>query len=118
MTEEQRAMFKGLNTFMNRIEYSFRKEKETLKKLRSICDQAYYDIVFDEIHNYDESNFNVFNIRSTEQEKQELSHELFKFHDEYQNNFADYFDESDDLENFMYWYNGLYKLIDEFIDRW
>lgn len=118
MTEEQRFMIQGLEAFIKHIEYSFRNDKETLKKLRSIYDQAYYDIAFDEFHPQDNNHFNIFNIRTTEDEKQELSDKLYEFHDAYENSFADYFDESGELEDFMSCYKGLYNLIDTLMNRW
>lgn len=87
MTEEQRYMMEGVDAFMQRLEYSFEKDKKTLEKLRQICEQTYYDIAFYEVDDYDENLFNVFNIRTTEDEKQELSDKLFQFHDDYENNF-------------------------------
>lgn len=120
MTEEQRYMMEGVDAFMQRLEYSFEKDKKTLERLRQICEQTYYDIAFFEVDNYDENLFNVFNIRTTEDEKQELSDKLFQFHDDYENNFSDYFDLEDDeaLDDFLYWYKGLYELIGELLKRW
>ena len=118
MTEEQRSMVYGIDTFMKRLEFSFRNEKDILKRLKDICDQAYYDIAFDEFHPQDNNHFNIFNIRTTEDEKQELSDKLYEFHDAYENSFADYFDESEELEDFMSCYKGLYDLIDTLMDRW
>lgn len=48
MTEKQRIMIQGMNVFMKRLEFSFRNDKDTLKRLKDIYDQAYYDIAFDE----------------------------------------------------------------------
>ena len=118
MTEEQRSMIYGIDTFMKRLEFSFRNEKDILKRLKGICDQTYYDIAFDEFHPQDNNHFNIFNIRTTEDEKQELSDKLYEFHDAYENSFADYFDESEELEDFMSCYKGLYDLIDTLMDRW
>lgn len=59
MTEEQRSMIYGIDTFMKRLESSFRNEKDILKRLKGICDQAYYDIAFNEYNNH----FNIFNIQ-------------------------------------------------------
>lgn len=120
MTEEQRYMMEGVDAFMQRLEYSFEKDKKTLEKLRQICEQTYYDIAFYEVDDYDENLFNVFNIRTTEDEKQELSDKLFQFHDDYENNFSDYFDLEDDeaLDDFLYWYKGFYELIGELLKRW
>ena len=120
MTEEQRYMMEGVDAFMLRLEYSFEKDKKTLEKLRQICEQTYYDIAFYEVDDYDENLFNVFNIRTTEDEKQELSDKLFQFHDDYENNFSDYFDLEDDeaLDDFLYWYKGFYELIVELLKRW
>lgn len=120
MTEEQRYMMEGVDAFMLRLEYSFEKDKKTLEKLRQICEQTYYDIAFYEVDDYDENLFNVFNIRTTEDEKQELSDKLFQFHDDYENNFSDYFDLEDDeaLDDFLYWYKGFYELIGELLKRW
>lgn len=50
MTEEPRSMIYGIDTFMKRLESSFRNEKDILKRLKGICDQAYYDIAFNEFH--------------------------------------------------------------------
>lgn len=120
MTEEQRSMIYGMDAFMKRLEFSFRNDKEILKKLRAICEQAYYDIAFDESSSPEDKQFNIFNIRTTEEEKQELSEKLFQFHDDYENNFSDYFDLEDDeaLDDFLYWYKGFYELIAELLKRW
>ena len=59
MTEEQRSMVYGIDTFMKRLEFSFRNEKDILKRLKGICDQACYDIAFNEYNNH----FNIFNIQ-------------------------------------------------------
>lgn len=67
---------------------------------------------------YANNHFNIFNIRTTEDEKQELSDKPYEFHDAYENSFADYFDESEELEDFMSCYKGLYDLIDTLMDRW
>ena len=96
MTEKQRIMIQGMDVFMKRLEFSFRNDKDTLKILKDIYDQAYYDIAFDESRPPEEKQFNIFNIRTTEEEKQELSDKLFQFHDDYENNFSDYFDLEDD----------------------
>lgn len=48
MTEKQRIMIQGMDVFMKRLEFSFRNDKDTLKRLKDIYDQAYYDIAFDE----------------------------------------------------------------------
>ena len=53
MTEEQRYMMEGVDAFMQRLEYSFEKDKKTLEKLRQICEQTYYDIAFYEVDDYD-----------------------------------------------------------------
>lgn len=62
MTEEQRFMIQGLEAFFKHIEYSFRNDKETLKKLLSIYDQTYYDITFNEFQLQNNNHFNIFNI--------------------------------------------------------
>lgn len=120
MTEQQRIMIQGMDVFMKRLEFSFRNDKDTLKILKDIYDQAYYDIAFDESRPPEEKQFNIFNIRTTEEEKQELSDKLFQFHDDYENNFSDYFDLEDDeaLDDFLYWYKGFYELIGELLKRW
>lgn len=119
MTEEQRSMIYGMDAFMKRLEFSFRNDKETLKKLRAICEQAYYDIVFNESSSPEDKQFNIFNIRTTEEEKQELSEKLFQFHDDYENNFSNYFNLEDDeaLDEFLYCYRSFYELIDDLMDR-
>lgn len=48
-----------VDTFIKRLESSFRNEKDILKRLKGICDQAYYDIAFNEYNNH----FNIFNIQ-------------------------------------------------------
>jgi hypothetical protein len=56
----------------------------------------------------------------TDAEKEELSDHLYHFHDEYENNFCDYFDytkENEELEDFMFFYKGLYELIDKLLER-
>ena len=59
MTEEPRSMIYGIDTFMKRLESSFRNEKDILKRLKGICDKEYYDIAFNEYNNH----FNIFNIQ-------------------------------------------------------
>ena len=48
-----------VDTFIKRLEFSFRNEKDILKRLKGICDQAYYDIAFNEYNNH----FNIFKLQ-------------------------------------------------------
>lgn len=64
--------------------------------------------------------WNVFDVIITEKEKEELSQLLFHFHDDYENEFYDYFSEgkeNEEVEDFMYWYRRLYDLIDDLMYR-
>lgn len=64
--------------------------------------------------------WNVFDVIITEKEKEELSQLLFRFHDDYENEFYDYFSEgkeNEEVEDFMYWYRRLYDLIDDLMYR-